>query len=275
RYNKTPCEEARTSEIEQLFNRSSASARNRFIEDTSEPVWTFCGKHADLIAQNNYADMYLCDLDTTISELNWATRKVSAQYVNCVKYFLKKLQCTRDVTYLLRLYTAETDFYRLLNEAIATRYSAACRMLQKDTQWAMFFASIVSRDTALDQFRCTELVTYRGMRITDTDLSKYEVGGKIMNRSFLSTSTDRNVALKFLKSPTIDGKLDVLCTYTIVDRRAALDIHSVSEFPKEQEVLIVPWMAFVVKRKELKHPIEIELEQLPMEEDLVDLNTHL
>jgi hypothetical protein len=145
-----------------------------------------------------------------------------------------------------------------------------CRVQLKETYWAMYFAGIVSRDTALDHLRwagdATTSVTYRGMNITETDLAAYEVGEKIMNRSFLSTSKDRGIAENFLQT-AVTGKLPVLCTYTIIDKRAALDVHSISEFAHEQEVLIVPWMAFVVKRKDLKNPIEIDLEQLPIVKD--------
>ena len=96
---------------------------------------------------------------------------------------------------------------------------------------------------------------------------KYKTGEKIMNRSFLSTSKDRRVAENFLNNRVIVDKIAVLCIYMIKDKRAALDIHSISQFPDEQEVLIVPWMAFVVKRKEHNNLMEIDLEQCSIEND--------
>jgi hypothetical protein len=271
KYDKIPRGEARTSEIEQLLTRSPADARDRFVDDTSKPVWIFTSKNAEFIAQQNYKATISLSLDATIDALGYIKEKVREQHINLVRYFLEELKRTRDVTYSLRLYTAETDFYRLLNEAIATELNAMSRFHVKETYWAMCFAGIVSRDTALDHLRwagdVTTSVTYRGMNITETDLSKYEVGEKIMNRSFLSTSKDRRIAENFLQISAVTGKLAVLCTYTIIDKRAALDVHSISEFHHEQEVLIVPWMAFVVKRKELKNPIEIDLEQLPIVKD--------
>ncbi|CAM2709712.1 unnamed protein product [Rotaria socialis] len=110
----------------------------------------------------------------------------------------------------------------------------------------MCFADVVSWDTSLDQFRWAEGVTYQGMGVTGNDFSKYEVAEKVMNRSFLSTSKERDVADKFIAISATKGKITVLCTYNITDRRAALDTHSVSEFSDEQEVIIVPWMALVV-----------------------------
>ena len=197
--------------------------------------------------------------------------KISEQDIYIVRGFLNEVKRTRDVTYLLRLYTAETGFYRLLNEAIATNASAMDRVKLKESSWAMCFACIVSRDTSLDQLRWagdgTTIVTYRGMYVSETDLSKYKTGEKIMNRSFLSTSKDRRVAENFLNNRVIVDKLAVLCIYMIKDKRAALDIHSISQFPDEQEVLIVPWMAFVVKRKEHNNLMEIDLEQCSIEND--------
>ncbi|CAM4889502.1 unnamed protein product [Rotaria socialis] len=114
----------------------------------------------------------------------------------------------------------------------------------------MCFADVVSWDTSLDQFRWAEGVTYQGMGVTGNDFSKYEVAEKVMNRSFLSTSKERDVADKFIAISATKGKITVLCTYNITDRRAALDTHSVSEFSDEQEVIIVPWMAFVMSDRD-------------------------
>ncbi|CAF0963678.1 unnamed protein product [Adineta steineri] len=269
KYDKTPYEEAGTPEIAQLLTRPPTNAQDRFVDNASAPVWIFRSNHANFIAQMNYNETITQTLDHTIDALGYIDGKVKKEHINLIKYFLEELKRTRDVTYLLRLYTAETDFYRLLNEAIATKLNAMSRVIVVESHWAMCFAGVVCRDTALDHLRWagdeTTNVTYRGMHITESDLSQYEVDEKIMNRSFLSTSKDRSIAEDFLKIPTAGNKLPVLCIYTIIDKRAALDVHSVSEFPHEQEILIVPWMAFVVKRKEMKNPIEIHLEQLPME----------
>ena len=51
KYGYTPREEAQTSEIQQLLSRSLAKTQDRFVDDTSKPVWIFAGPHADIIAQ--------------------------------------------------------------------------------------------------------------------------------------------------------------------------------------------------------------------------------
>ncbi len=77
-----------------------------------------------------------------IQALYLAEQKVSDQCVDTVKYYINELERTRDATYLLCLYTPETDFYRLLNAAIATKFSASQRAMSKDSFWAMYFAGL-------------------------------------------------------------------------------------------------------------------------------------
>lgn len=61
------------------------------------------------------------------------------------------------------------------------------------------------------------------------------------------------------------NEIPVLCTLKILNRRTALDIHQISEFPNEDEVLILPYTAFtIVNIKEISvapSRFEIELQE--------------
>ncbi|CAF0971591.1 unnamed protein product [Rotaria sordida] len=114
---------------------------------------------------------------------------------------------------------------------------------------------------------------YRGALMTKADLSKYIVGSRIMNTSFLSTSKDIQVAEFY--SGKDHKKFSVICTYeirNINNRRTALDISSLSQFPHEREVLIIPFSAFHVKSVKRPgnnlQPIEMTL----VEDDLENID---
>jgi hypothetical protein len=86
------------------------------------------------------------------------------------------------------------------------------------------------------------------MIISEKDLSKYVVGCRFMNVSFLSASKNKEVAEVFCGQNQAAG-FSVLCTYVIYNknkRRTALDIELMSWFPSEEEVLILPFSPFYV-----------------------------
>ncbi|CAF0848746.1 unnamed protein product [Adineta steineri] len=91
--------------------------------------------------------------------------------------------------------------------------------------------------------------TFRGMNMTNNDLAQYTVGTRLMTKSFLSTTKNRSVAEAFAicRSATTDNNIPTLCTYTIKNRRTAYDLETISEYPEEKEVLIIPYSAFIVK----------------------------
>jgi hypothetical protein len=105
--------------------------------------------------------------------------------------------------------------------------------------------------------------TYRGIKATRQDISAYKVGELICNKTCLSTSKDRAVAEMFSHKGD-PKKLSVICIFTIKysrDYAHALDLEPLSQFPMEQEVIILPSSIFLVKSiVEQEQIIEIELE---------------
>ncbi len=120
-------------------------------------------------------------------------------------------------------------------------------------------------------------LTYRGMILSQDDLSVYTVGKRLLNKSFLSTSIDRRVAEMFAgagASTNMRRNLNhdliqyiTFCTYKIKNPNTALKIGFISEVPSEQEVLIMPLCAFQIKSikqnsgDDSNIHIEIELEE--------------
>jgi hypothetical protein len=117
----------------------------------------------------------------------------------------------------------------------------------RNPRWSCAFARYIASDPALRKHRWMG-TTYRGMHITDKDITMYEVGKIFMNKAFLSTSRLREVAEKFAKRKLPADKRAAICTYIIKDNHAALDIQEYSEYPQEEEVLILPCMDFEVTK---------------------------
>lgn len=164
--------------------------------------------------------------------------------MNNVVQWTRKATDKDDATFLVRSYTAETDFYRRLNANLADPQD----LTNEDARnpgWSCAFVRYIASDPALRKNRWMGK-SYRGMHMTDKDIAVYEVGKMLMNKAFLSTLRLRKVAEKFAKRELPAGKRAAICTYIIKDNHAALDIQEYSEYPQEEEVLILPCMDFEV-----------------------------
>jgi hypothetical protein len=152
----------------------------------------------------------------------------------------------KDPKYLLKAYTAETGFYTRLNLHLASETDVG-------KSERKLYVGILAFSPCFDQYRFTG-EAFRGMRLTEEDLKEYAVGKKIMTKSFLSTTTDKNQAEYFMgkiQRTNLVGqavKMGVICTYIIQDNRSSLDVHRMSEYPAEKEVLIFPWSVFIVSK---------------------------
>ncbi|UJR34704.1 hypothetical protein I4U23_027481 [Adineta vaga] len=81
---------------------------------------------------------------------------------------------------------------------------------------------------------------YHGMPVAQEDLKEYTVGNKIMNKVFMSTTSDRKTKNGDLV------KLSTLCSFEIVNHRTGLNIETISEYRNEKEVLVGPYTAFSI-----------------------------
>ncbi|CAF3885246.1 unnamed protein product [Adineta steineri] len=89
--------------------------------------------------------------------------------------------------------------------------------------------------------------SYRGMIINNDNFQQYKIGKQILIKTLLSTSKHIRIASQFCKiNKKTNDQLNVICVYEICTSKSALDIEDISEFPDDQEVLILPYSRFEI-----------------------------
>lgn len=158
---------------------------------------------------------------------------------------IQKYQCDNaSIEYLLHLYTLETQFYRLLKRDCIP----------------LAIPLFINLPKLKDRYFKGRV--YRGMHMNYEQLLTYQIamevpGTILQTRSFSSTSVNRSIAEEFAYSKKSNEKeFCVLFIYDFPDpcdqainlSRVSADRPSLSEYQDEQEVLILPWTLFEVKR---------------------------
>ncbi|CAF1412684.1 unnamed protein product, partial [Didymodactylos carnosus] len=247
KYECLPIHEAKTSQIRELFLRNES---NRFGDDTGNLQWTKVD--STIYQQALYKRLWLKSAwseHKMLNKLDWMIESCLIHKVPIlserseIQSYFRQAKLTRDPSYLIKAYTAETDYYKKLNRDFALE--------DFDKDWTsnmqQWIVSTLYNHISLEQF-CFKGKTYRGMKMNAADIAGYVIGTRIMNKSFLSTSKDQSVAEEFARQPSKDIQLQhsVLCVYETRNNRTALDIETMSEYPHEKEVLILPYAAFKV-----------------------------
>ncbi len=93
-------------------------------------------------------------------------------------------------------------------------------------------------------------VTYRGMNINNDELNEYICDARVLTRSFLSTSKCIDTAFLYLQynSPVLRP---VLCVYRVTQHHTSIAIGDLSAVQGEDEVLIIPFVAFRVVKVDI------------------------
>lgn len=107
------------------------------------------------------------------------------------------------------------------------------------------YASLLINHTIFRPYRHASK-TFRGMTVTPEDLAVYAPSKIVITRSFLSTSKQRPVAEFYLGLTDIIKFPPIICIYNILNHQSSLCLESFSNFPEEEEVLIVPFIAFEI-----------------------------
>ena len=159
------------------------------------------------------------------------TYKGNDSELTIVREFSRKYSPDRALWW----YTRESFVYRMLNKAL--------RVQNTDVLFLFRFL-IVDIQQQLNQHRCsTPVRLYRGqiMSKEEVEMLKNSINQFISINSFLSTSTDRYVALRFLKEDTDDLEqvLFEIEADPSVTAKPFADITSFSYFKTEKEVLIM------------------------------------
>ena len=253
----TPADEAKTSEIKQLFNRLPTEGSKRFTT-TSAPAleWVKSGTNVrEISLVNNMYAVPFENLEQAMLTICKAEELCDGKGMDQIQDFLKMACEKNNPSFLLRAYTAETDFYHCMNRLCA---EVPFRKYTNDDRqkWYIQFTATVGSKEQNARFGFKG-ICYRGMVITKDDLARYKVDQWVVNKTFQSTSQSQKVAKRFMKDPSAD-QLQVMCKYNIQRDYDAFDISSISEYPDEEEVLLFPNTPFQVKSISLSLPIEIE-----------------
>lgn len=262
RHKCLPYDEAKSDNIKKLFLRRSTT---RFSDDGSGHIdWMKCAGDAENLAREyrirHKGLSWEGKVDHRMQHIKSEMHNTDAS----VSLFLE--QAKADPHYLLKAYTVESPFYRKLNQDLATKY------YHQGTNFGItYFIDFFYNNPAFEELSFKGKV-YRGMPITQDDLKQYNVGGKVMSKAFMSTTTDPSVAETFAKKDltkrkTHPGelvKLSALCSYEIVNPRTGLSIDKLSEYQHEREVLVGPYSAFVIKdiRRVQSDYVEIDLREI-------------
>ncbi|CAF5099475.1 unnamed protein product, partial [Rotaria sp. Silwood1] len=137
--------------------------------------------------------------------------------------------------------------------------------------WPLYFTSIILKgvNSVGSPLKCFCGRTYRGLTITQHDLALYKVNSLIIQKTFSSSSKLRSMAEAFAQQPEF-GRMPALFIFIMdVTNTLCIDLAGISEYPNEEEVLILPLSIFMVTKIDQTKPngyIEIELKAFTSEE---------
>lgn len=308
RHNLTPYEETYADNIRQLFDKgrdlfSYNNNNNPYIEwaivdaDLLDKrrrfrelidVYKSYDSHnliSKVIAEfiHYYLNEYLMNHNNNAEhQQDQITRE---QIKNIEEYFREAIEKKDYLTYFIKAYTFTNDFHRVLNKHLALYildYFDESKIFSSTYRLVNCLAHIVTlliHHPNLSQYRYRGFC-YRGMRITQNDLNQYRSNQHMLNRSFLSTSVNRQVAemfagegqqskMRFTPQNQSALQYSCLCRYLIKQDSTAIDVQTLSMRPEEEEVLILPFTVFKVVTIKRHYPdnltapisVEIELEE--------------
>ncbi|CAF3378814.1 unnamed protein product [Rotaria sp. Silwood2] len=273
KYNCLPYDEAKNDEIKELFLRIPNS--DRLVSNTGAIEWELIDNDAlEKAVEERHFIKSLYDNTTKTTPIDKMFEKIEKNYINKGLNTIEK-----DPLWIITAYTAETDFYRVLNTEIA----AGASQYQSERRYII---ALISHHHSLEKLTFIG-DAYRVMQINNDDVKKYQVDCLLMTKSFLSSSIDRKIVELFscrqeeaAQSQTsvrtrrkVDGtiiKSWILCKYRIKHRRTALHIEDLSQYANEGEILIMPYSVFKVKKidqvqlsftQNVQYVTEIELEE--------------
>jgi hypothetical protein len=228
---------------------------------------------ADLFDLKNDRDF----LDFVKDAIGNETDYEKAEYKKIVEH-LAMAERDDELGPLIRLYTSEIgahkiQFYKLLNRQLALKS-------ENDMNTAHFCDRFVYEfEMKSEQLKkwAFKGTTFRGTPLPASLIESYEKlandeeKGAILTRTFTSTSKNKMVALDFAK-PKVKEQKSVLFIYNIPTRcKTIVSVMKVSDFPKEDEVLIIPGNLFTVSRVVKESDLtEIHLDHITIEVSLFE-----
>lgn len=288
KYRCIPYDEAKNDDIKGLFLRIPNS--NRLVSCTGAIEWELVDEDImEKAAEERNIIKSLYDNAMKRNRIDKMFENIENNYVNkgltniggieVIRRYFRKATEEQNPKWIITAYTAETDFYTILNTEIA----AGATQHQSERRYII---TLISHHDSLEKYTFIG-TAYRVMQMTKDDIQKYQVDCLIMTQSFLSSSIDRKVVELFSYRQAkaaqsekninprckVDGtiiKTWVICKYQIKHRRTALHIEDISQYANEAEILIMPYSVFKVKKIEqvqypytenIQNVTEIELEE--------------
>ncbi|CAM2712421.1 unnamed protein product [Rotaria socialis] len=265
----TPYQPAHQKMSTQTKKQSRNRREKRFEGDSPGIEWVVAGANGDYLA-HRVRDILAphakrTDIDKLITDArrNYIEKELTKKTdILSIGDLFDKAANKKDPKFLLQAYTAETEFYRVLNVNLAqAQLDESGSVTLQINKYCSWIVGIIAHHPCLDRFNFSGKC-YRGMSINKSDLEKYKEGTRILTKSFLSSSKDRDVATNFADTSASNDKISVLCIYDVRNRRSALHLAEISMFPDEKEVLIMPYTAFKIMEVAhlYGHNVKIEAE---------------
>ena len=264
---RTPSEVAKTPSIKNLFMRRLPE--QRFDAEMIRAEWT--SDNFDGIWKNMLNPIRLFEL-TDVSEedraarqncvLNWVEKVIEEEKERrAVLILLQESFEKDDAEPILEAYTMDTSFYKQLNKALA-EVPVNNEDIQLDMHPALIIARTLFRSAYYGRHTANfSGLLYRAVTYNSEDIKNYEDHvdkGPFKTKSFWSTSKYRECAEKAVKN-----NYNAMLIMNSRDKRSrrTLELKELSDFPEEDEVLIVPLTYMQVKsvKKGIDDKYEINL----------------
>lgn len=179
--------------------------------------------------------------------------------------------------YLVKAYTSTQQFSQMLNNHMARNVihslnngcsQFSCQCLYETQDGTTTFSSILLHHPNFEKLKYQNEI-YRGIVMSKHKLDHYKVGSCIITTTFLSASKDLSVARMFSdKQTSLPDDQSFICTYKLTtDRRTAIDISKISVYSYEDEILILPYSPFLIKKIDTEEDAtKIYLEEQSLQE---------
>jgi hypothetical protein len=265
KYNNTPVDECETEEIRELFKRPKTTIRfgGNITHEQEKLLWTLIETNEQHIVRYHVSDTYegnrleygLFHGDQILQQLGSNMPKIDV-----IRRLFRRAMDEKDCTRLIQAYTAETEFYNRINDYLISHTEQTLNeSCAKPTVISEFIDTIYLNHQLHENYRF-EGKCYRSIKIkSHTELNNYQVGAKLINRCFISTTKDRQIAEQYVHDREGNENV-VFITFEIREHKTALDIEYLSEFANEKEVLIMNNSIFKVISVTTKPNLDVEIE---------------
>jgi hypothetical protein len=265
RYKNTPFNESETDEIRELFKRPKTS--NRFGGNVSyeqeKRIWFLIDGNEQHIVQYHASDTYdgnrleygLFNGEKILQKLG------NMPKIDVIRRLFHRAIYEKDCTRLVQAYTAETEFYNRVNDYLLLQIQQIIIDGSAQTNSMSEFVDTIYLNHQLHENYRFEGKCYRCLKINShNELNIYKVGAKMINRTFISTTKDRQFIEQYIRDIENKGQNTIIISFEIRHSKTALDIEYISEFSHEKEVLIMNNSVFKVISVINKPNLYVEIE---------------